>query len=179
MEEDIGASFMNAREYSRVDAFIPMDVRMLLPGELDGIRSRITRKAYLAIEIVKEEVDDPVLSEWLKMLNAKLDFIINTLKETDKDISSLPYRLVNISAGGLNFVSRVPYNKGDVLEVRMVLYLRDPVNLCFYGEVLRSRKRADEYDVALKYILMDDELREELVKYVFEKQREILRGKRK
>jgi len=32
--------------------------------------------------------------------------------------------------------------------------------------------------VAVKFILIDDEIRDELVRFVFERQREILRGKR-
>jgi hypothetical protein len=173
------AKNMKAREFSRVDAFIPMDVRLLPEEERDGIRSRISRQTFLLEHFIPDDVEDKVLSEWLHMLNAKLDFIMNTLCSNKEEFCALPFRLVNISAGGIRFASKEGYAKGGVLSIRMVLQKQRPVALHLYGEVVKSEKKGEnEYDIAVKFVLIDDEVRDELVRYVFERQREILRAER-
>jgi len=44
--------------------------------------------------------------------------------------------------------------------------------------VLSAAKSENEYRVALKFLDMDDHIRNEIVRFVFEKEREILRAKR-
>jgi len=47
------------------------------------------------------------------------------------------------------------------------------------GEVTSIKTKDGGSEVAVKFVLIDDEVRDEIVRFVFEKEREILRGKRK
>lgn len=172
------AAYLKAREFSRVDAFIPMEACLLPPEARDGVRSQVSRQTFLIHQGVPEEVEDRVLSDWLRMLNAKLDVIIQALRGEKGDFAALPFRQVNISAGGMKFSSRTGYERGNVLEIKMVLQMQRPAALRIYGEVVTSEKKGSDFDVAVKFILVDEDVRDELVRYVFERQREILRGKR-
>jgi len=172
------ATYLKAREFSRGDAFIPMEVTLLPPEARDRVRSQVSRQAFLIDQAVPEEVEDKILSDWLKMLNAKLDVMIQALRSEQGEFAALPFRQVNISAGGIRFVSQTSYDRGSILEMKMVLQMQRPVALFIYGEVVTSERRGSEFDVAVKFILIDEDVRDELVRYVFERQREILRGKR-
>lgn len=171
--------YMRMREFSRVDAHVPFAVRVVPPEERPNIRSKISGEAILAEFQALTDVEDKVLSDWLKMLNAKLDSIINMLTFQREGFGSLPFAQVNISGGGLGFNSREKYNQGDVLEMKMILPTMPPVALYIYGEVVKVEQQINGYAVAVKFIAMDEDIRDEIVKFVFRRQREILREKRR
>jgi len=70
MEEN-NAKDMKAREYSRVDACIPMDFVLLPEEDLPKVRSTISRQPYLLGVTVPEDVEDKALSDWLHLFNSK------------------------------------------------------------------------------------------------------------
>lgn len=178
MEEN-NAKDVKSREYSRVDACIPMDFALLPEEELPEVRSTISRQPYLLGVTIPDDVEDKALSDWLHLFNSKLDFIIHSLSVDREELPALPFRHVNISASGMRFTAKEGYEKGQVLSIRMVLQKQRPLSLHLCGQVVESLEISDsEFEVAVKFIFIDDEIRDELVRFVFEKQREILRGKR-
>jgi len=88
-------------------------------------------------------------------------------------------RQINISGGGLSFAATEPYNRGDILEVMMVLAAGTSVALYVYGEVVAAERRSDGYEIGLKFVAMGDEIRDEICRFVFERERQILREKRR
>jgi hypothetical protein len=171
-------NWTNLREYSRVDAVIAIDVRLVPTSERQSIRSFISGDMALPEFQVPNSVTDPALAEWLTMLNAKLDAIATILASKGDTASHINQRKVNISGGGLSFDSQETYSIGDLLEIKMVL----PVNLSstihIYGEVVAVRPTEDHCQTAVKFITVDDEIREQIVQFVFKAQRDILRQKR-
>ncbi len=170
---------LRMREFSRVDANIPFVVRLVSPEERKGMRSKITGESILAEFQTLTDLEDKLLSDWLKMLNAKLDAIINMITFQREGFGSLPFMQVNISGGGLNFSSPEKYNLGDVLEMKMMLPMMPPVAMYIYGEVVKLESHANVNSIAVKYVAIDEEIRDEIVKFVFRTQREMLREKRK
>lgn len=167
------------REFSRVDAYIPFEARIVLPENWPNIRAKITGETVLAGFQSLPEIEDKQLSDWMNMLNTKLDTIINLLTFQRDGFCSLPFSRVNISGGGMSFSSRENYKTGDILEFKIMLPMLPPVALYIYGEVVTVEKQIENYHVAVKFIAMDDEIRDEIVKFVFKTQREILREKRR
>ncbi len=167
------------REFSRVDAHIPIEVRLVPSEERQNIRSKISGETILAEFQTLTDLEDKLLSDWLKMLNAKLDSIINMLTFQREGFCSLPFSRVNISGGGLNFSSSERYKLGDVLEMKMMLPMIPPVALYIYGEVVKIEKQINNFNIAVKFIAMDEDIRDEIVKFIFRMQREMLREKRK
>ena len=68
---------------------------------------------------------------------------------------------------------------GDILEIKVMLSLQKPVAFYLYGEVLDIAKPHPEYDTSVQFINMDDFVQDEIIRFVFETEREILREKRR
>jgi c-di-GMP-binding flagellar brake protein YcgR len=53
------------------------------------------------------------------------------------------------------------------------------VAMSIYGEVTKSDYRQDSYFTAVRYVHMDSFIRDEIIRFVFEREREIIREKRR
>ncbi len=168
----------NRREYSRVEAYLPFDARVVPPEEHKAIWSRVSGDTTLEFARLPE-IEDKVLAEWFKMIDAKLDLITSMLSLQREGFSSLPVQCVIISGGGLSFSSKKKYEIGEVLEIRMILSMPRSVALYVYGKVVQVRSQGDDHRVSVQYVAMDDEIREEIIKFVFHRERQIIREKRR
>ncbi|HMK60337.1 MAG TPA: PilZ domain-containing protein [Dissulfurispiraceae bacterium] len=168
----------NLREFSRVDVVIPFEVRLVQPDEKNNIRSIFVGETRLPNFPTPPDVEDIILAEWLKMLNSKLDAVLAALSSREDKAQLMPQKKINVSGGGLCFDSSDEYKVGDLLEMKIMLPSL-PSNLLYvYGEVVNVRAAADYYHTAVKFVAIDDEIRDEIVKLVFKTQRNILRRKR-
>ena len=62
------------------------------------------------------------------------------------------------------------------MEIKMSLPVSPPIGIVAYGEVVRAALQADGgCEVALQFINMDDEVRDEIIHYTFRRQRELCR----
>lgn len=168
----------NMREFSRIDAVIPFDIRLVPPEEHDNIASMLVTESHLPNLGTPPEIEDAAVAEWFKVLNAKLDAILNALQDQGKLVSVVSQRRINISGGGLSFETETDYPVGSVLEMKMMLPVVPSTTLLIYGEVVDVRKTGDTCHVGVKFIAMGDEVRDEIVKFVFKCQREELRKKK-
>ncbi len=163
------------REFTRVDAELPMAIRLVPANEQGTVQSRLASPLIVLDEPIPLDVRDSALAEWLRFLNKKMDAVIRMLAERDDAAAGLPVHAVNISAGGLSFRPDEQYSLGDTIEMKMRLPLMPPVTLYLYGIVVE----ADEKSACARYIAITDEIRDIIVRFVFQKQREILRSQRK
>jgi hypothetical protein len=174
-------STTNRREYTRVYAYIPMTYRLVPNDEHTVIRSRISTNMIIPDYSLLPEVEEPLLSEWLRVINTKLDSIIRLISIQSEGFQSLPFKAVHISGNGINFTTKEPFQSGDILEMKVVLSSgqSSTLHLYLYGEVVKTEEQTSGYVTALSFIKLDDKIRDEIVRFVFEKEREILREKRK
>ena len=179
MQTDGSDKVQSQREYSRVEVYIPMDLRLLPPEDRQRVKSHLAGDAILAEFRGLPAIEDSLTAEWLTILNSKLDTIIRMLTFDHEGFIGLPYVSVNISGGGMKFDAREAYAVGDVLEMRIMLSAPRRIALYIYGEVMKVEPKGEAYTTAIKYILMDDAIRTEIIQFVFEKEREILREKRR
>ncbi|MCS7215038.1 MAG: PilZ domain-containing protein [Thermodesulfovibrio sp.] len=166
------------REFSRVDAVIPLCVRLISNEEKSRIKSRVSGEIYFNSRQPIEEPVDKALAEWIKLINSKLDYLINLLTFKEEGFSCLPPTEVNISGGGMSFLSETLFNIGDILELKVVLELPSPVALFLYGEVVKCEKKDKYYRVAVKFINIEEDIRDYIIRFVFNRQRQLLRQKR-
>jgi len=168
------------REYSRVEAYIPFEYRIIAPEEEDHIQAvipgNIAAAEFRPIPDMAEY--DHILGEWLKILNSKLDTIIRLMTLQREGFFGLPFKAVNISGGGMSFSLPHAVPVGKVLEIKAMLTRPQTFALRIYGEVVKSEQRNDAYFIAVRYIHMDDFIRDEIIRFVFEREREIIREKR-
>ena len=166
------------REFSRVQVQLPVDVRLVPLEERPNIRSRVSGRYSVKESAFLPDVEDKHLAEWLKLLNSKLDTIIRILSLQEEGLGSLPFNSENISGGGLSFTSPHLFSPGDILEIKTIFSAIQPVIFCLYGEVVKIEKRGHDYFTSVKFIAIDEPLRDEIVRFVFEMERELLRTQR-
>jgi hypothetical protein len=181
MDDKDSMDITNQREFSRVDAHIPMEFRVVDHEERKFIRSRVSGETILAEFKSLPDHDDQIIAEWLKTINAKLNAIIRMMTIQHEGFNCLNIRKVNISGGGMSFNagSDKSFSAGEVLELKVMLTMQYPLALFLYGEVVEASKRNEEYDTSVQFIVIDDFIRDEIIRFVFEKEREILREKRR
>lgn len=85
--------------------------------------------------------------------------------------------IVDISGGGLRFISKYPYEKDKMLFLGFELSAADKVkrfeipSTVIFCKELENRK--NEYEVRVKYDYIDKFTREEIIKYIFDEERKI------
>ena len=167
--------FVNLREHCRIDAFIPIEYRVLSEGERINIKSFVSSDSALNEFPMPVDHNDPVLNAWLKMLNAKLDASIGMMSKQVVNASGMTKKKVNISGGGLSFDSYEEYKISDRLEIKMILSVTVPSMLCVYGDVVDVRKSEGAFQIAVKFVAIDDNVRDKIVQFVFKTQRDQMR----
>jgi hypothetical protein len=177
--EELNDSYENRREYSRVSAYIPFEVHIVPPELRPDIRSRIYSETVLPDIKALPDVQDQILSGWLTMLNAKLETIIRLLTVHKEGFDCMPFKYVTISGSGMSFKSLEPFALGDILEIKMMLSMSQSVALYVYGEVRQIDSQQNVHYISVQFTGADDAIRDEIIRFVFEKEREILREKRR
>ncbi len=170
----------NRREFCRIEVCIPFACRLVPPAEQKKIRSHISGSSVYAEHEMLPEVKDPAIAEWLNLLNSKVDTLIRLLTLEREGFYALPFECVIIGGAGLRFSSREKYQPGDLLEIKMMLSPMNPIALYVYATVVGVSDRGPDgdYSTAVKFTLMDNTIQEEIIRFVFEQEREILRGKK-
>jgi len=171
-------SISNRREYPRVDAYIPLEYR-LVPHEERGLaKSRFSGDVMLADFDLMPPLENHPQMEHMSVLNKKLDTIIKMLVLQHEGFHSLPFKYVTISGSGMKFSSRQLFSPDDVLEFKVLLTLHHPVALIVYGKVIRVEKQTNGYYLTVHFSMMDDAIRDQIIRFVFEMEREMLRETR-
>ncbi len=177
-----GEPFVNRREFSRVYAYIPLGYRLIQPDEHHlSLRARISGDTVVSDFKLLPEMEDFQQGEWFKILNKKMDMIIRLLTVQSEGFQLLPFKAVNISGSGISFSVHESFQVGDTIELKMILASAQsfPIYLYAYGEVKKAERQTSGNVVSAKFINMDDAIRDEIVRFVFEREREIIREKRK
>lgn len=83
--------------------------------------------------------------------------------------------IVDISGGGLRFVSRQPFTEGKILYLRFKLSINDEEKeFRLAAKVIVSNeieKRQNEYENRVKFLYIDNTTREDIIKYIFDEDR--------
>ena len=168
----------NKRELSRIDVRIPFKIRLVPPEERQHIQILTTEATPSPVQL-PQDVEDPHLAAWLNLIHAKIDRIIGLLAANQEGIDAPSFMTENISGKGLGFISPRKYESGDLLEVKMFFPSAAMGAIHLYGEVVQSEKNDAGYFTALQFTCIDDQIREKIIKFVFEKERELLRERRR
>jgi hypothetical protein len=177
-ELDEDESLLSLREYARVNAYLPVRIRRVPEEERLIVRSRIAMESALIEHPDMPQLEDEVLWTCLQILNAKLDSIIRLLSLQSVSHKELGFELLNISAGGMSMTSREAYTPDDVVEVLLMLPTAPCMIFYVYGNVVKCEGASPNHRVCIEFTEIDNDVREQIAKYVFDRQRKILRTKR-
>lgn len=167
------------REYFRVDDVFPVVCKKV------G-RENAPKKTRLVSGIGNEAMPfdlpdssiNPQLWKMLVDINTKLSLVLERLNLQGEGLLDAESRMVNISATGLRFKTGEKADIGDSVEIKMLLPTYPPVGIITFGRVVRVDKSEGEYDLALHFEEMDEDVRDEIIQYAIRRQRDIARSQR-
>lgn len=180
-----------ARTHLRVNAFILFKYTKITTKDFHKKRKKFIQHVgresegylyadpkYLSTDSVKEAAIHPDIISELHSINKKLNYIIKVLEKSgEKDYIENGPLEVDISGAGLKFITSQDLYPGDLLEIEMVLPISSGIIIELIGEVVRCKRHTqDAQEVAVKYIALNEDDRECIIRYVFKRQRELLRA---
>ncbi len=166
------------REAVRIDVIIPIEVYPISERELENKSARIVGEMPLFSYIPLKDTLDEALNNWLKLINVKLDFLINLLTREREGFHLLPLRKVNLSEKGIRVAVKTPFEIDSYAEVKLVLDICEPLGFYLYGKVLRCEKKGKDYEIALEWLPMPIDIKEKLSFYILQKERELIRSRK-
>ncbi len=195
MQDNITVSLKHlpSRTHLRVDAFIKMTWKTI--SESDFLAKK--KKYVLNMAPDSEEYlrapqrflgDDhdatsnipPEIISEMHSIHRKLDFIIKILGQQDADnIFNIEPIEVNLSGSGLRFKTTDELPEDTYLDIELVLPISSGIIIGLIGQVVRTLPTTDgpqEKEIALKFAAVNEDDRECIIRYVFKRQRELLRA---
>lgn len=166
------------RKFSRVDALLPFTARLATDVPEDKMLSRPLESTMAPYFAEPPSLDNEALETWLSILNSKLDTIMRILTLKDAGFLSLPIGHVTISGSGLSFSSDERHNPGDIIEMKLLMPSVSGHAVLIYGKVTGVEEKETGFRVATEFVAMDENLRDQVIDFVFRREREILREKR-
>jgi hypothetical protein len=126
-----------------------------------------------------EEIDARLLAI-LRHLDAKLDRVIDLLKQRDTQDHQFEAKAIDISAVGLKLISSQHIQVGTLLH--LAISLPSAPSLSAIGEVKHIDQQLEEddtpcYHIGVGFREIHEEDREEIIRYTFKKQRKLIRSK--
>ena len=107
-----------------------------------------------------------------------MDRILKILEDTDTSpYASVGTEYVNISGSGMKFTADQMYGTGDIIALRIFLPLVSSTWITVLGKVVSSTELPTEggYSTAVHFVGLPESDREMIIRYVFKRQRELLR----
>ena len=181
------------RNYFRIDDVTILYYRQIREGEsaeLEQSRQMIVDRLTLKakFESLTRELSplsksiaegSPKLAQYLAAIDAKLNMLSEVLMDSAVDELHQKPQEVNISAGGLSFISESPMAPGTMLELQMVLLLSH-VGIYSKAKVVFCKKESDDsegnrnYRVAVEFVHMDEEFRDLITRHVLKREQAML-----
>lgn len=116
---------------------------------------------------------NPDIARYLKLINIKIEAIAKQIVAMGLTDEVKPTD-ITLSAGGISYRSNIPFDKGDLVKLQMILYPSNAV-INAYARAVRSQSQGDVFDNAFEYILITESDRDTLVRHVLQLQSNSLR----
>ncbi|MCD6153292.1 MAG: PilZ domain-containing protein [Syntrophobacterales bacterium] len=180
---EVKAVRLSRREHVRVDDILKVDYRKIsqedyerCEGNPEIIFKNTFGEPLKTPEI--EEADSELLYKLIYQANLKIDRILNILESRDTErYVSAGSEGVNISGAGMRFVANRSFSIGDIIALRVFLPLTHGTCVTVLGKVTSSEESGpgNRYNVSVRFVELSESDREIIVRYVFKRQRELLR----
>ena len=128
-----------------------------------------------------ESLDITVAKIWLSM-NSKLDYIIKLLKQSGEGVEEKEGLCKDISGKGIKMIYKGNLSDGQCIHLRIHPPTFPPLSVVALGKILRAERtaicREGEIETAVEFDTIHEDDREEIISYVFKRQRELLRARK-
>ncbi|MBI3599292.1 MAG: PilZ domain-containing protein [Nitrospinae bacterium] len=190
METNSANESTQMRDSVRVDVSFPVtftlvnekdyeDLKNFILSHRTGDREGDITPYFGAGEL--ESLDPTLVKIWLSM-NSKLDYVINILRRNETGGKEKEGLCKDISGKGIKMLYKGDLSAGQYIQLRIHPPTFPPFTIIAVGKVLRAEKSAlcteNEIEAAIEFDAIHGDDREEIVSYVFKRQRELLRAKK-
>ena len=141
---------------------------------------------------IEDEVDfDPVLVKILFYLDQKIDKIISNqdrilknfdTEEEEQELSEAG-ECIDISGSGAHMLVTEELNPGTLLELTIEPPFNTSIQIILLGEISRISKSKDKenngFEASITFTAINEDDRENLIKYIFQRQRELISSRKK
>jgi hypothetical protein len=151
---------------------MPFQVHRLSGHEGEELKCRLSSGGIVIEDWLPPPVKDERLDLWLNMLNAKIDYLTSFTFPRSEWANSMRVEPLNISGGGMSLIAKDQFDIGEMLAIRIVLQAYPAKILHLYGEIVRIKttpEKPDSFTLGIKFVGMNEEVRNEIVKYDFKK----------
>jgi len=181
-------SAKNNRSFFRINAMIPCGYRVLSAEDAKKRKSANSLDAGYIEEYFLEnfhELDEQIkdivvqigqksdiLAKALTALNSKINFVMQTV-DVKQLTQTIPLRMVNLSAGGIQFEINERLDTSSKVEVLLQLSAEDePIMiLC---DIIKTLPKTDGMTLtSLKYNVITEEVRRKLIYFIQSKEIEL------
>jgi hypothetical protein len=126
---------------------------------------------------------DPNLIDFLIQIEDKLDRVLKLLVSREKDDENVFVgQGVDIGGGGMRMLCDTAVKPGQILKISFRIFRYPVVSLQVFGKVVRVNPVQEVgkqgYEVAVEFLNLHEDYKEWIITYVFQMQRESIRGKR-
>ncbi len=141
---------------------------------------------------IEDEVDfDPVLVKILFYLDQKIDKVISNQEKILKKFDtveevqnvSVAGECIDISGSGVHMLVTEKLNPGSLLELTIEPPINPSIQIILLGKLSRIRqsedKENDGFDASVTFTAINEDDRENLIKYIFQRQRELISSRKK
>jgi hypothetical protein len=188
--EEVGPE--NRREYLRTDVLISARVRalsreelaLLDQGQLTDVLEENTFSSPIdeIIDQVPTGSKEESLYRCLKMMDKKLNFIIEQMTSPP----DLPGRSLNdvveLSGSGLKFLSEKSYSEGTPLKMDLIMPGTFEFKVTLIAKVMRvdelaprQKDGAGSFSIAVHFYEINEKARDAIIEKIFRKQRKLIR----
>lgn len=174
----------------RVDVSFPVAFDLVSENDYEKIKNVIVSHRtgdregdlmpLLGVEEL-ESLDITVAKIWLSM-NSKLDYIIKLLKQSGEGVEEKEGLCKDISGKGIKMIYKGNLSAGQCIHLRIHPPTFPPLSVVALGRILRAERtalcREGEIETAVEFDTIHEDDREEIISYVFKRQRELLRARK-
>ncbi len=178
------------REWLRIDDRVLLEYWLLtdqaegptpgiLPVSNEAITAAIAKSTSDLLFRSSEQLAQSSLLPWIMKVDWLLEVIVKTLaKMQPEGISIAQVADVTLSGGGIGFLSPRHFTVADTLRLKIILSPFIPIHTT--AQVIRSAQAKDgiNFDVATKFIQLNPDDQEHLIRHIIQTQAEQLRGRR-
>ncbi len=165
------------RQAFRVDDSLPLIIRPIAEGIESSCRSAMAEPPEeIPLEILEREKIPPALWKMLTAIHRKLD---NILERLPVDILQIPPQPVNLSPTGMRLKVQKEFHLEDRVRIKMLLPTLPVKEIVLEGKVVRAEALSTgEYEVALQFEELAEEIKNVILQYTLNRQRQELLAKR-
>jgi len=178
------------REWLRIDDRVLLEYRLVTDSEDMPTPGLPPASNQAIVDVIQKPAADffaqqgeylahsPLLP-WMMKVDWLLEVIVKTLAQMHPGgVPIAQVADVNLSAGGISFLSTRPFAVGDTLLLKVVLAPFTPINT--RAKVMRSMpaKGSPGHDIGTEFIGLAPNDQEHLIRYILQTQAERLRARR-